>query len=172
VFSLYFKLKASETIVYAVFEGGEFGMGALLHDGAIVHYADAVGFADGGQAVGDDDGGSALHEGIEGFLNLFFGFGIEAGGGFIEEEDSGVFEDGPGDGYALALATGEFDAAFADDGVEAFGEGGDELPGIGLIGGADDILIGGFGIAIADIIADGAAKEEHFLRYDGHIAAV
>ena len=86
-------------------------MGTLFDDAAVFDDADAVGFADGGEAVSDDDGGTALHEGIEGFLNLFFGLGIEAGGGLVEEEDGGVFQDGPGDGHALALSAGEFDAA-------------------------------------------------------------
>ena len=67
--------------------------------------------------MGDDDTGAVFHEASEGVLDEFFRLGVEGGGGFVEDEDGGVFEDGAGDGDALALAAGEFDAAFASKSV-------------------------------------------------------
>ena len=41
--------------------GQQLVVGALLHDVAVPHYKDEVGVLDGGQAVGDDKAGLALH---------------------------------------------------------------------------------------------------------------
>lgn len=67
----------------------------------------------------DGDGGAALRGGVECVLDDTFRGGIECGGGFIEEEDLWVAEEGAGDCYALALAAGEEGAFGADKGVEA-----------------------------------------------------
>jgi hypothetical protein len=48
-----------------------------------LHDMDHGGVADGGEAVGDDDGGAALHEAVEGLLDVLFGFAVEGGGGFV-----------------------------------------------------------------------------------------
>ena len=44
---------------------------------------------------------------------LGLGLGVESGGGFVEEEDGGVADEGAGDGDALSLAHGEGGAALA-----------------------------------------------------------
>ena len=43
---------------------------------ATVHHHQAVGFAQGGQAVGDGDGGAAQHEVVQGFLDFLLGLGV------------------------------------------------------------------------------------------------
>ena len=40
-------------------------------------------------------------------------------GGLVEDENGRVFQNGAGDGEALALAAGKRNALFTDDGVEA-----------------------------------------------------
>jgi hypothetical protein len=52
-----------------------------------------------------------------------FGLGVEGRGGFVEDQDVGVLEQGAGDGDALLLAAGELGAAGAGGGVETFGLG-------------------------------------------------
>jgi len=80
-------------------------VGAGLDDSSFVEDADEVGVFDGGEAVGDDDGGTVAHQFFEGVLDESFRFGIEGGGGFVEDEDGGIAEDSAGDAESLALAT-------------------------------------------------------------------
>lgn len=148
-------------------------MGAGFGDFAVADDEDEVGIADSGEAVGDDEGGAAAHEGVEGVLDEAFAFGIEGAGGFVEDEDGGIAKDGAGDGDALTLATGEFDAAFTDDGFVAVGEGGDEIMGIGLARGGFDLVLGGVpaGAGVGDVFPDAAAEKDDILRDEGHTGA-
>jgi hypothetical protein len=146
-------------------------MGAALDDGPGTEDEDLVAAADGGEAVGDDDGGAVFHELIQGILDEAFALGIEAAGGFIQDQDGGIGEDGAGDGDALALAAGKLGAALADEGVIPFGHGLDEEMGVGLFGGFVDFGLGGVGFAVGDVFADAAAKEEDFLGDEGEVLA-
>ncbi len=78
-------------------------MGSALDDVALLDDKDLVGAADGGEAVRNDKGCSALHEEVEPGLDEGFGFGVEGAGGFVEDENAGVGEDGAGDRQTLTL---------------------------------------------------------------------
>jgi hypothetical protein len=67
---------------------------------------DAVGLAHGGQAVGDDDHRAALADGLHVVLDDAFRLVVERAGGFVEDQDARVADQGAGDGDALALAAG------------------------------------------------------------------
>jgi hypothetical protein len=60
--------------------------------------------------VGDDDDGlaKAVAQGEEQAMDFFLGSGIKVAGGLVGEEHRGLVDKGPGYGYALGLATGEF----------------------------------------------------------------
>ena len=58
-------------------------MGTARNALAILHDVDCARIANRGKAVGDDDGGSALHESVESSLNLVLGFAIQRGGGLV-----------------------------------------------------------------------------------------
>ena len=148
----------------------------MFHDAAVFQHDQAIHAGDGRQAVGDGDDGAALHEGFQLALNGGFDLGIECRGGFVQHQDGGVFQDHSGDGDALALAAGEFDAAFADMGVKAgavvpvfklFDEGGR----LGLIGGGADFGFGGPGAAVADVVADRPVQQRGILGYHGDLGA-
>ena len=75
---------------------------------------DLVGLADGGQAVGDHDDGAAPGE-----LTHHLGDGglvlpVQGRGDLVEQEDRGVLDEGPGDGDALTLPTGQAQPAGTD----------------------------------------------------------
>lgn len=80
-------------------------MAARLHDGAGVEDHDGVGRSDRGQAVGDDDGGPAGREAVDGPLDGGLGFRVEGARGLVEEEDSRVPYHGPGQCNPLLLPT-------------------------------------------------------------------
>src|SRR5471030_1878650 len=94
--------------------GEELVEAALLDDAALVEDEDFVHGAEGGEAVGDADDGAVFGEMVDGFLDFGLGLGIEGGGGFVEDEEGGVADEGAGDGDALALAAGEALAPFAE----------------------------------------------------------
>lgn len=142
--------------------GEELVVSAGFDDLPLFEDVDAVGILNGGEAVGDDDAGAILHQGVEGLLNEEFGLVVDGGGGFIEEEDGRVLEEGAGDGEALFFSAGEFDAAFADIGVELLGKITDEI-GLGGIEGLPDLLIGGVAHGEGEVFANGAVEEKGFL---------
>ena len=111
-------------------------MGASLDEFALVEDADEIGIADGGKAVGDDEGGAVGAEAIEGLLDKLFSGVVEGGGGLVEQEEGRVFEKGAGDGEALFFASGKADAALTRDGVELLGKIADEAFGVGGVEGA------------------------------------
>ena len=77
-------------------------MGAALNDAPLLQYHDAVGIANGGQPVSDDEGGAALHQGIHTPLHQGFGAGIDGTGGLIQDEHRRVSHSSPGNGQKCA----------------------------------------------------------------------
>src|ERR1700679_3998770 len=88
----------SVELVVAAVEVVEAGVIAAFDDAAGFDDQNLVGAAHGGEAVGDDEGGAAAHQVAQTFLDERFGFGIEAGGGFVENQDARIGEDSAGDG--------------------------------------------------------------------------
>ena len=124
----------------------------------------------GGQAVGDDQRGAALHQLVQRLLHQPFAFGVERAGGLVEQQDGGVAQHGPGDGDALALAAGEPHAALAEEGVEAFGQALEEFVGVGGLGGGAHLGVGGVRAAVADVVPARAGEEHRLLRRPGRSA--
>ena len=80
------------------------GVAVLLH-AAVLERVDVVGVNDLRDAVGDDDDGAILLDGVDAVLDLLGGDGIEAGGGLIEEDDGRILDEHAGNGDALLLTT-------------------------------------------------------------------
>ena len=138
-------------------------MAAGFDDLAVVQDQDEVGALDGRQAVRDGEDGATFHGVFQGRLDGPLGFGVEGGGGFVEDQDGGVPQEGAGDGQSLPLPPGEEGAALGDGGVVALRHGGDEVVGVGGLGGGFDLVAGGFGHAVGDVVGDGVVEEEGVL---------
>ena len=54
---------------------------------------------------------------VQGRLNDRLALGVQGRGGFVEEQNLRVSNEGPRDGDALLLSAGQLSAAFADQGV-------------------------------------------------------
>ena len=145
-------------------------MVAAFDDVAVVEYDDLVGVANGREAVGDDDAGASLHEFGEGLLDGLLAFGVEGGGGFVENEDGRVFEHGSCYAEALALSSAEGDAAVADGGLVAEGEGVDEGVGVGDGGGLFDKVEAVVGVAKGNVVGDGVVEEDAVLRDESYLS--
>ena len=102
-------------------------MGALLDDVAVPHHKDEVCVPDGGQAVGDDEAGTAAHQVVHCGLDALFGAGIHAAGGLIQDQDAVVGQDGAGDGEQLLLALADVGSILVQLHLVAAGQGADEV---------------------------------------------
>ena len=158
-------------LVVLAFLGHEACVIAAFDNATVFHHINKIGTDDSAKTVGDDEGCAALHEGSECLLDAAFGFGVEGGGGFIHEQDGGVFKHGAGDGDALALAAGKAHTMGTDHGVVALGERFNEAVGGGVLSGFLDIDIAGIFAAIGDVGADGVVEQHGFLGYEGHGSA-
>ena len=118
-------------------------------DPAVVDDHDLVGVADGGEAVGDDEDGAADAQAFQRFLHFGFAFGVERAGGFVEQQQRRVFQDGAGDADALALAARQPHTSFAQESVVALGQGADEVVRVRCFGGGANLVVAGLGLAYA-----------------------
>lgn len=130
--------------------------GSDFDDFAEVHDCDAVAHVAGdGEVVGDVEVGDA--ETVAEFGHEFHDGDadgdVEHGGGFVGDDESGVHDEGSGDGDSLALAAGEFvgvaeqkvlwwgesdESEEFEDSFFAFGDGADFLDGEGFGDGVED----------------------------------
>ena len=69
--------------------------------------------------MGDNDYGSTLAQLDNRLMNAALGVCVKRTGGFIQNQDLRIAEDGAGNGEPLALPAGEFYAAIANKGVIA-----------------------------------------------------
>src|SRR5690606_31725857 len=98
--------------------------------------------------------------------DCLFGMTVEAGGGFVEDQDFRVFEDCPRNGHALFFAAGKFQSALADQTVVTLGQAADEVVNIGgACGGFDGCLVG-VGSCIGDVVTQRIVKQHRILRHD------
>src|SRR5690606_15196818 len=130
-------------------------VGSFLDDAAAVDDIDAVGVLHRRQAVGDHQGGAAVHQPLQRRLHDGFALGVQRAGRLVQQQDRRVLQEGAGDGDALALAAGQAGARLAHSGGVAVRQGGDEVVGGGGAGGGHDVLGGGAGAAIGDVGGDG-----------------
>src|SRR6185437_6241796 len=151
--------------------GDELFMSAQFDYATAVKDGDAVGVAYGGDPVGDEDGGAALHDLAQVVQDLVFRLGVHAGEGIVQDEDAGVADDGPGDGGALLLATGQSNATLSHRGGVLLGKildiGGDAGT---LRRQADRLFIGLVG-AESDVLLHRIAEQERFLGHKADRAA-
>ena len=94
-------------------------MGAALGNHAVGNGHDAVGVADGAQAVGNDQGGTAHSQIVKGPLDLGFRHRVQCGGGFVQNQNGRILQENPGNGNALLLTAGQEGSPLAHIGVEA-----------------------------------------------------
>ena len=145
--------------------GQKLVVGALLDDLAVLHHQDDVRLADGGQPVGHDEAGAALHHLGEGFLDAHFGAGVDRAGGLVQNQHGGQAEHHPRDAQKLLLALADVAAVLGQDGVVAGGQPLDEAVGVSGFGRRHDLLAGGVGAAVGDVLPHGAGPQPGVLQH-------
>lgn len=81
----------------------EFLVRASFHDFASAQHQNLIRFANRAQPMRDDEARSPAHQVFERFLDQPFGRRIYAGGSFVEDEYSGIFQQCPRDADSLFL---------------------------------------------------------------------
>ena len=142
-----------------------------LDDMSVIQHHDGVGVAHGGKTVGDDKDGSALHQVIHALFNQPFCPGIDAAGGFVQNQDRRIGYGCPGDGQQLALPLGKSLAVPGDPGVISFWHPSDKRVGVGQNRCLAYFLIGGVQFSKPDIVGNGTGEQMGILQDDAQGAA-
>ena len=135
-----------------------------------LHDHDAVRFAYGRQAVGDDQHGAPRANAAHIVLDDLFRFIIERARRLVENQDARIADQGAGDGDALALAARQARAVLAHHGVVAFGQFANEIVGARQFRHGDDGINGQRRVAQGDVVAHGAVEEDIFLQHHADLA--
>ena len=78
-------------------------MGTLFHDALLAQHKDAVVVLDGGQTVGDGQGGAAMSQLFKALSHKDLALVIQCAGGFVQNQDGRVLQKYPGNGDTLLL---------------------------------------------------------------------
>ena len=111
----------------------------------------------------DDNARPARHDALQRILDQGFGFAIERTGGFVQNQNTRVFQNHTRQGDTLFFAAAQTVAALAHDRVVALGERVDERVGFGDACGGDDLVVRGIAPAVGDVLGDRAVEQEHLL---------
>src|SRR6266508_1279147 len=124
----------------------------LLDDFAILNDNDLVCISDRRQAVSNDETGASFHQAQQSFLDARLGARVYAGGGFVEDEDARVRQDGAGDRQQLALSLAEVAGTLGKFGLVALWQLADEVIGVREFRGFDAFLIRRGKPTVADVL--------------------
>src|SRR5215203_4658235 len=141
-------------------------MASVFDYPAVLKHQDEVRASHGVEVVGNDQGCLPGHETFQSFLDLRLALDVEARHRLVQDQDGGIPDDGPGDGYPLALPSGEGVAPLADDGLVSIFEVHYEVVGVGCFGGLDNLLRGSVQLSVGDVLLDGGAEEDRVLEDD------
>src|ERR1700676_1185545 len=122
--------------------------------------------------MGDDESGASAHQVTQALLYQRFGLGVQAAGGFVQNEDARVGQNRAGDGNALFLFSGKFHTAFADQGVVFFLEMFREFVDAGDAASGHDIFFRSTGSRVGNVFANGAVEKKSFLQHHAQLHAV
>ena len=138
---------------------------------AVLHQEDPVGVLHRGHPLGNDDLGGLGDKFAESLADEGVGAGVHRAGGVVQNQNLGLFQQGPGNAQPLLLAAGHVGAALLDVGVILLGELLDELVRLREAAGLFQFLVGGMGIAPAQVLLDRAGEQLVLLQHHGHLVA-
>ncbi len=90
---------------------------SLRHHPSVFQFHNSVAAPHGGEPVGDEQDSEVAAKSFDGIHHRLFGGVVEGAGGFVEHQHAGLLVERAGDADALALATGETDAALSHIGL-------------------------------------------------------
>lgn len=139
-------------------------MGSLLNNPALIQYKDSICANHRFQAVGNYNNGSALNKATDRLLNLCFIFGIKGRRRLVKQDDRGIFQDSPCNGYSLFFTTGKSRTALTDHCVKAIRHLHNEVIAVGKTSGIFNFFLCGILFSVANIIGNGILEQIHVLK--------
>ena len=141
-------------------------MPAEFDDLAALQNVDAVGMHHGRETMRDQnrDAIARARDFANRLADFFFSERIERRSRFVENHQLRPPQQGTRDGEPLLLAARNFDAAFADHGVESFIGAGEKAADRGLAKDVHAVFIGGARIDEEQVLADGTGEQLRILR--------
>ncbi len=115
--------------------------------------------------MGDGNHGASAHQPRQRLADRLFGFTVQRGGRFIQQQDRRVLQEGARDGDALPLPAGDLDSAIADHGRHALGEILDEIAAR-RDRRAQHLVVRRARPAVTDVFPDRAVEQRDVLRHD------
>ncbi len=134
------------------------------HPAAVDHH-DPVGLDHGAQPVGYHQRRAVLHQPGQRILHESLALGVQTRRGLVENQDRRPLEHHPCDRHPLTLPAAERDATLSHRLIVPVGEAGDELVGVGLAGGLDQLLLAGVETTVQEVLADRAREQHRLLRH-------
>src|SRR5579864_3278557 len=119
----------------------------------------------------DHEAGPAVPQPGHRLLDQDLGSSVDVAGGLVQDQDAGVRQEGPGDGDQLLLPGGDVGGVFLEHRLVAVGKGANELVDVGGGGGGHDLLAGGPGPPVGDVVRDRSAEEPGVLKHHAEDAA-
>ena len=125
----------------------------------------------GGEPVGNHQGGAPLHQALQGLLHQAFRFGVQGGGGLVQNQNRRIFVQRTGNGQALALAAGQLAGVVPQRGVNALGQGTHMLGQIGRLQALPHALFVDGRTAQSDVGGHAVVEHHHVLADHGKLLA-
>src|SRR5471032_3298829 len=151
--------------------GEQFGMGAGVHQPALLHDEDGVGVDQRREPVRDHDDGAADGDARQVLDEDGLALGVERAGRLVEDQNARLAQQRAGDRQTLLLAAGQVGRVLFEHGVVAHRQALDEFVGAGRRGGFEDFLEGGVGLGDHQVFTHGAAEQEVLLQDHADLAA-
>ena len=114
---------------------------------------------------------AALHDFVEGGVDLGFGDGVERAGGLVEDQDRRVLQQRARDRQPLPLAAGQHAAALAGMGLELLVAALDELQRLGAAGRDAHFLVGSVWLADPQIVGQRSVEQQRLLKHHADVPA-
>jgi hypothetical protein len=106
--------------------------------------------------MGDDERGPPFHQQLHRVDDGRFSLGVERAGRLVQDEDRRIFQERTGERDALTFASRKEHATLSHSRLIAVGKPADEVMCMGMARGRDDLVIGGPGTRVCDVLGDAA----------------
>ena len=121
--------------------------------------------------MGDEEGGSVLHQSLHRVRDRSLGRQVHRAGGLVEDEHGRVSQERPGQRDALALATRQPHSALAHDGLVSIGERLDEVVRVRGPRRGHELLRSCLRACVEDVLRDRGREQDRFLQHDRELTA-
>src|SRR5262245_48136773 len=115
-------------------------MRPLFGDSSVAKHHDALGIANGREAMGDDEGGAIVSKLLQRVLHCLLALVIQRACRLIKNDDRRILEEDARDAQPLLLSTRELDSALTNIRIIAPRQRHDELVRMRLFGCDDEVL--------------------------------